>query len=1238
MSGAFGRSAVFIVCASLVFALFPSAAAVTAAEPPGCAVVDGLGPHAAQLQKRFHMHLPPSTEELSGDQVVSGFQSWGAEFDNPSDVTYVNPTISFTSTMDPSLFTYGYDSATPVEEFPVSCTVPSLAPGQRMMASEHIFRSEGWSGTAGYDSSRTVEPLELPAEGGEQTITVTLTLRDARYHPWSWVSIFVEKDPDDVIVSVDHPTNIGDGEQLIPSEPGQLNWTLVNGRLDKTYVFSAVVDRQGGGAAPFTRRPSVAIYVFHQQSGCPSCGTGGSGTIPIPELDGDVPGSGSVVFSIDDPGRTFDLAQMDAYVVFYGSEFNSPEPPPGGTLPACWDRWLWSYTRDFEPGDWTVGKHSYQQFLSAPATDKRVAVNETFDRSFLVDPDAALYPGEVRLGPGGLVSVPPGWTPGAPGAMPIEAVIHPEQDTVLQMSFIEPRSDFTRVEMEAYADTFTGQLGWDDGAPIDVVRSDVTLGCSPVVTNTNDDGWGSLRQAINVANNDEALTTVTFAIPQTDPGFNGQWFTIQPASALPELREPGTTVDGFSQPNTNPNGPEIFLDGSSIPALEKAQGLWLFGDDTTVQGLAIGYFANGVNVAEAAGVTLRGNYLGVDPSGTVAAPNRHSGVEVYYASDVHIGGTSAADRNLISGNGTEWEAGINVDSSTNVWITGNYIGTDRSGANAIPNGVGVSVFGEGNKEGEATGPASSGVWIGGTDPGEGNLISGNTVFGISVGNNVSDIWIQGNRIGTTLDGMSALGNGSGVQCDDCDGGIRLGGGRASTGVIVGGIGTGRGNLISGNNGPGIGMIGGSGYAIQGNLIGTDATGLAPLGNMDGVRIFAAIRDTQIGGDEPSARNVISGNTRFGVFFSGCSSENCEDPVEHAVTGNTVVGNLIGVGSDGVTPLGNWIGVLLFTGDPFANISGNVVRDNVIERNGGSGIGLAGAGVTANTMTGNVIAFNGTLGAGAPGVGLSHGTGRGNRISQNSIHSNHLLGIDLGFDGVTPNDPGDADTGANGLQNFPVLTRVQATGRGLLVMGTIDTPHPASVTVELFASPSADPSGYGEGARFLGTATPDGRGRFQVHLPSVPAGSHISATATDSHGNTSEFSLSVQEGAARDHNGAGKNVFTGRWTSIDVDGSTQYMTIAAGSDGIQVSYQDQYASSCVERDAGPHATISGVGTLNGDVLEVNLGGIKCAGGFSTPPGGNWTLRYDPGTDTFAIDFDDWGGESIWERVGSARSGR
>src|SRR5262249_11036558 len=177
--------------------------------------------------------------------------------------------------------------------------------------------------------------------------------------------------------------------------------------------------------------------------------------------------------------------------------------------------------------------------------------------------------------------------------------------------------------------------------------------------------------------------------------------------------------------------------------------------------------------------------------------------------------------------------------------------------------------------------------------------------------------------------------------------------------------------------------------------------------------------------------------------------------------------------------------------------------------------------------GNRIAFNT-----GPGVQFGSNAGPGNAILGNTIFANSKLGIDLGDDGVTANDPVndplDADAGPNGLQNFPVLT-VAATGAsGTTITGLLKSTPNTTFRVELFSSDAADPSGFGEGQHYLGftTATTSAQGiaafSFTPVSP-VAVGKFITATATDPLNNTSEFSAALAVTASLPGGGSASSV-------------------------------------------------------------------------------------------------------------------
>jgi CSLREA domain-containing protein len=323
----------------------------------------------------------------------------------------------------------------------------------------------------------------------------------------------------------------------------------------------------------------------------------------------------------------------------------------------------------------------------------------------------------------------------------------------------------------------------------------------------------------------------------------------------------------------------------------------------------------------------------------------------------------------------------------------------------------------------------------------------------------SNVIIEGNFIGTDAGGTNDQGN--------TQDGIRISGANNR----VGGILPAARNLISGNNSDGIEITGSgaTGNLVQGNLIGTTASGSSGLANFgNGIQISSSASNNTIGGTAAGAGNVISGNNSDGIEITGSGA-----------TGNLVQGNLIGTTASGSSGLANTSdGIQIFNGASNNTIGGTA----------------AGAG--------NVIAFNG-----ADGVFVHSGTG--NRIQRNSIFSNGGLGIDLGANGVTSNDSGDPDGGANRLQNFPVLQSIVVSGSNTTILGSIDSATSNStypITIEFFSNSSCDPSGHGEGETFLGAISVSGPGSFiATFAVSLPLNSVVTATATDSAGNTSEFS-------------------------------------------------------------------------------------------------------------------------------------
>ena len=287
----------------------------------------------------------------------------------------------------------------------------------------------------------------------------------------------------------------------------------------------------------------------------------------------------------------------------------------------------------------------------------------------------------------------------------------------------------------------------------------------------------------------------------------------------------------------------------------------------------------------------------------------------------------------------------------------------------------------------------------------------------------------------------------------------------------------RGLVINRFAGEGV-QLSGSNNRVEGNFIGTDSSGLGtnvgpddPGNRLSGVIIAQGTSGNTVGGTTPGKRNIISANSGAGVRISASSS-------------NKVQGNSIGRAKDGG---------LLGNGRSGVEISG--ADDNLV---GGTSSG------TANSIVGNGGGFSGGNGVTVSGAGST-----GNSILRNSISDNEDLGIDLGSagfgDGVTTNDPKDPDTGANALQNFPVLTSAAQSRGQTTIKGKLNSKPDKTFTIQFFSNPVG-----GEGKRFVGqksvTTNANGNVSFEFQpAQAVPTGQTVTATATDPGGNTSEFS-------------------------------------------------------------------------------------------------------------------------------------
>ncbi len=507
----------------------------------------------------------------------------------------------------------------------------------------------------------------------------------------------------------------------------------------------------------------------------------------------------------------------------------------------------------------------------------------------------------------------------------------------------------------------------------------------------------TLREAINAANANSGADTIAFNIPGSGV------HTINVHSALPALTD-AVIIDGYTQPSASPNtlangdNAVLLIEINGASAGQGSSGLQVATANCTIRGLVINNFSfrfdsssntddggMGIDFSSNSGASnniIEGNFIGTDPTGTIARPNNNAGIWVFDNSNNNtFGGTVPAARNLISGN---QRGNLNISvggvASGNI-IEGNFIGTDITGTLSLSTTAGVFLYNAQN------------TTVGGTVAGARNILSGNFPG------------VEFNAAGSPLNNL--------------------------TGTVV-----------------------------QGNFIGPDVNGNT-LGNSDGIDYGNAF-GTIIGGPTAGSANVVSGNSGNpgnGIYLYGANT-----------TSNVIQGNFIGTNANGSNQGNSGDGVTITD-----------AHDNTI------------GGVSAGT--GNVIAFNGHNGVTVTGTGSGDGTN--NAIEGNSIHDNGSLGIDLGNDGVTANNPCNSNqAGPNQLQNYPVLTSVpsgnlivtatatdpngntsefakcatlSSSSRNLKISGTLNSTPDTTFRIEFFENAACNPSGFGEGMTFLGSA-------------------------------------------------------------------------------------------------------------------------------------------------------------------------
>jgi hypothetical protein len=532
---------------------------------------------------------------------------------------------------------------------------------------------------------------------------------------------------------------------------------------------------------------------------------------------------------------------------------------------------------------------------------------------------------------------------------------------------------------------------------------DRTLLSPYVVTTTADSGLGSLRDAITQTNadishsmytslSDPTKDEIDFDIPTTDVGYQSSTgsFLIQPAPApesngfanfagLPAVTEP-VIINGYTQPdasgNTLASGDnavlKIQLDGSN--AGNSGVGLVLSGGNTTVCGLVISdWGADGVwSLSDKNDIS--GNFVGTDVTGKVAQPNSPSPTRLAYNLPPNSAITISGAYNLIGG----------TDRAERNLVSGNLgeaitiAGTPGSPGSAVDGSIVEGNFIGTNVDG-TSGLANQGdginVWgapdtiIGGASPAARNVISDNKGMGETTGGNPG----SESEINTVFsDNFSIEGNYIGT---DVTGTLGLGFGPSDTGIkidggagwTIGGTTSGAGNLISVHGVAGIIAGSATGAVIQGNFIGTDYSGTFQAGSQSYGIALGGCSNCLIGGSGSAARNLISASN-IGIDFATCEN-------------STIAGNFIGTAASGIGPhpwgiggsLGNAAGIVISAGSTFNIIGpGNVIADSEF-----AGVQITDSGTTNNVVSGNFIGTDvtGTIGqANYVGVQIENGAG------------------------------------------------------------------------------------------------------------------------------------------------------------------------------------------------------------------------------------------------------------------------
>ncbi len=577
---------------------------------------------------------------------------------------------------------------------------------------------------------------------------------------------------------------------------------------------------------------------------------------------------------------------------------------------------------------------------------------------------------------------------------------------------------------------------------------------------------------------------------------------------------------------------------------------------------------------------IEGNLIGLDAAGAALVGSTYVGVYINFGVGNTIGGSTAAARNVISGN----QGGVLIQGGSANVVSGNYVGTDTTGSQAIGNG----------SPGDDITIQSSDNTIGGTTPATRNIIASSASAGIyMLDSGATDNLIEGNFIGTDKTGTIALPNVFGINIASTSGGNTIGGATSVPG-------TGAGNLISFNGGGGI-ALGGEpgGDVVLGNAIANNGNPPSPV---VGVTINSS-NDVQIGGASPGDANLISGNTGAGVSINSSTATLLE--------GNLIGTNLAGMAAD---PNGD-AGVGVDAASTGTTIGGTVAgAGNVISGNSGAGIEVSSSGTL---IVGNWIGTNGlgTAALGNAGDGVFINQSSGNTIGGTSPTSANLIsgndnGVELSdttLNLVQGNMIGTDTTGTLALGN---------TGAGVL----IDNGSSANTIGGPVGGARNLISGNAEGVEVIGATTTVVAGNLigtdldgTSSVPNLSAGVSISGGSGTTIGGSTILARNIISANAGDgvdlSNGATDTLIQNNYVGVDQTGT---QPLGNAGDGISI-------------DSAPKTTIGGTAQGSGNVISANAqAGVSIQGSASTGIailgnfiGTDFTATIDLGNGTFGV---------------------